>query len=98
MSACFVASFTCPPDCRFNPYALTCVKLVKHQKRWSEAKLHCEQTEGDFLMTLATTQSAMWLQEQHRIGGKQSEHSFHKVLDVHLYACLCFAPGCTIYN
>ena len=55
----FAVEVVCPANYTRNPFANTCIRLVKTAKSWADARDHCE-LSGELFATFATWESAQW--------------------------------------
>ncbi|XP_067942626.1 C-type lectin lectoxin-Phi1-like isoform X1 [Watersipora subatra] len=58
-ACCSCTGKTCPPGYAYNPFACSCLRIVRQSKTWYEAKAFCE-AAGEYLAVLDCVESINW--------------------------------------
>ena len=54
-----IAGIACPAGYAYNPFACSCLRIIRERKTWDEAKAYCE-AAGEYLAVLDSVESINW--------------------------------------
>ncbi|XP_067941321.1 C-type lectin domain family 17, member A-like [Watersipora subatra] len=55
----YCSGIACPTGYAYNPFACSCLRIIRERKTWDEAKAYCEGA-GEYLAVLDSVESINW--------------------------------------